>query len=73
MKVLKYLCFTHDYGLHYTRYLVVLEGYGDANWISNVKDSKFYSGYVFTLGEQQSHVNPQNKRLLQNPQWSLSL
>ena len=73
MKVLKYLCFTHDYGLHYTRYLAVLKGYGDANWISNVKDSKSYSGYVFTLGEQQSHGNPQNKRLLPNPQWSLSL
>ena len=28
----------------------VLEGYNDANWISNVKDSKSQSGYVFTLG-----------------------
>ena len=50
MRVLKYLQFTRDYGLHYTRYPVVLEGYGDANWISNVKDSKSQSGYVFTLG-----------------------
>ena len=50
MRVLKYLRFTHDYGLHYTRYPTVLEGYSDANWISNVKDSKSYSGYVFTLG-----------------------
>ena len=41
MRVLKYLRFTCDYGLHYTRYPVVLEGYSDANWISNVKDSKF--------------------------------
>ena len=40
MRVLKYLRFTCDYALHYTRYPVVLEGYGDANWISNVKDSK---------------------------------
>ena len=32
MRVLKYLRFTHDYGLqHYTRYHVVLEGYSDAN------------------------------------------
>ena len=44
MRVLKYLRFTHDYGLHYTRYLVVLEGYSNANWISNVKDSKSHSG-----------------------------
>ena len=49
-RVLKYLRFTHDYGLHYTRYLAILEGYSDANWISNVKDSKSHSGYVFTLG-----------------------
>ena len=50
MRVLKYLRFTCDYGLQYTRYLVVLEGYSDANLISNVKDSKSHSGYVFTLG-----------------------
>ena len=50
MRVLKYLRFTRDYGLHYTRYPAVLEGYSDANWISNDKDSKSHSGYVFTLG-----------------------
>ena len=50
MRVLKYLWFTHDYGLHYIRYLAVLERYDDANWISNVKDLKSQSGYVFTLG-----------------------
>ena len=49
MRVLKYLRFTCDYGLHYTRYHVVLEGYNDANRISNVKDSKSHS-FVFTLG-----------------------
>ena len=48
-RVLKYLRFTPDYGLHYTRYPVVLEGYSDDNWISNVKDSKSQSGYVFTF------------------------
>ena len=41
MRILNYLQFTCDYGLYYTRYLVVLEGYNDSNWISNVKDSKF--------------------------------
>ena len=50
MRVLKYLRFTRDYGLHYIRYPAVLEEYSDANWISNVKDSKSHSGYVFTLG-----------------------
>ena len=46
MRVLKYLCFTPDYELHYTIYLTVLEGYSDAKWISNVKDSKSHSGIM---------------------------
>ena len=50
MRVFKYLRFTLDYGLHYIRYPIVLEGYSDANLIYNVKDSKSQSGYVFTLG-----------------------
>ena len=50
IRVLKYLQFIHDYWLHYTRYPTVLEVYSDENWISNVKDSKSHSGYVFTLG-----------------------
>ena len=49
VRVLKYLRFTRNYELHYTRYPVVLEGYTDANWISDMKDSKSTSGYVFTL------------------------
>ena len=32
------------------RYPVVLEGYSDENWISDMKDSKSTSGYIFTLG-----------------------
>ncbi|XP_073154047.1 uncharacterized protein [Henckelia pumila] len=31
-------------------YPSVLEGYCDANWISDTKDSKSTSGYVFTIG-----------------------
>ena len=31
MRVLKYLRFTRDYGLHYIKYPAVLEGYSDAN------------------------------------------
>ena len=50
IKVLRYLRYTLNYGLNYTRYPVVLEGYSDANWISNMKDIKSTSGYVFTLG-----------------------
>jgi hypothetical protein len=48
-RVLRYIRFTRDYGLHYTRDPAVIEGYTDANWISDIKDSKSTSGYVFTL------------------------
>ena len=50
IRVLRYLRYTQKYGLHYTRYPTVLEGYSDANWISDMKDTKSTSGYVFTLG-----------------------
>ena len=50
IRVLRYLRHTQNYGLHYTRYLAVLEGYSDANWISDSNDTKSTSGYVFTLG-----------------------
>nr|GEV49733.1 zinc finger, CCHC-type [Tanacetum cinerariifolium] len=49
-KVLQYLRYSRDYGLHYDRHPAVFEGYSDANWISNIKDSRSTSGYVFTLG-----------------------
>ena len=49
IRVLRYLRFTRNIGLNYTRYLAVLEGYRDANWISDTSDSKSTSGYVFTL------------------------
>ncbi|GJR38490.1 pol polyprotein [Tanacetum coccineum] len=33
-----------------SRHPAVIEGYSDANWISDIKDSRSTSGYVFTLG-----------------------
>ncbi|KAL0366308.1 UNVERIFIED_CONTAM: Retrovirus-related Pol polyprotein from transposon TNT 1-94 [Sesamum radiatum] len=50
IRVLRYLKYTSNYGLHYTRYPAVLERYSDANWISDSKDTKSTSGYVFTIG-----------------------
>jgi hypothetical protein len=38
------------YGIHYSGYLVVLEGYSDANWISSVDELYAMSGYIFTFG-----------------------
>ena len=36
-KVLRYLRYTREYGLHYTTYPGVLEGYSDSNWINRCK------------------------------------
>ena len=49
-RLLRYIRYTREYGLHYTRDPAVIEGYCDANWISDIKDSRSTSGYVFTLG-----------------------
>ncbi|GKB74704.1 retrovirus-related pol polyprotein from transposon TNT 1-94, partial [Tanacetum coccineum] len=49
-RVLHYLRYSRDYGLHYDRHPAIIEGYSDANWISDIKDSRSTSGYVFTLG-----------------------
>ncbi|GJX50857.1 hypothetical protein Tco_0277702 [Tanacetum coccineum] len=48
--LLHYLRYSRNYGLQYDRYPVVIEEYNDANWISEIKDSRLTSGYVFTLG-----------------------
>nr|GEV36277.1 zinc finger, CCHC-type [Tanacetum cinerariifolium] len=48
-RVLHYVRYSRDYGLDYDKHLAVMEGYSDANWISDVKDSRSTSGYVFTL------------------------
>jgi hypothetical protein len=37
-------------GIHYTGYPTVLEGYCDANWISDAVEIYSTSGYVFSLG-----------------------
>nr|GEV55897.1 ribonuclease H-like domain, reverse transcriptase, RNA-dependent DNA polymerase [Tanacetum cinerariifolium] len=48
-RVLHYVRYSRDYGLDYDKHPAVMEGYSDANWISDVKDSRSTSGYVFTL------------------------
>ena len=47
--LLIYLKGTFDFGLSYCGYPIVLEGYCDANWISDTNEVKPISGYVFTL------------------------
>ena len=49
--VCRYLRGTSDYGIHYSGYPPVLEGYSDSNWISDADEIKATSGYVFTLAD----------------------
>jgi hypothetical protein len=49
-RIVRYLKGTVNYGLHYTGQPSVLEGYCDANWISDADEMKSTTGYVFTLG-----------------------
>jgi hypothetical protein len=39
-----------SYKIHYSGHPTVLEGYSEANWISDVDDIKPTNGYVFTFG-----------------------
>jgi hypothetical protein len=48
--VLRYIKETLSYGIHYTGYPRVLEGYSDSNWISDADEIKATGGYEFTLG-----------------------
>ena len=48
-RVLRYLKGTMSYGIHYTGYPRVLEGYSDANWIANADELYATSGYAFLL------------------------
>ncbi|XP_073063991.1 uncharacterized protein [Primulina eburnea] len=61
IRLLRYLRYTRDHGLHYNRYIAVVEGYIDANWISDMKDSKSKNGFVFTLGGAAIAWNLLNK------------
>ena len=49
IRLLKYLKGTINWGLHYQRSPHVLEGYCDANWVSDNDEIQSTSGYVFTL------------------------
>jgi hypothetical protein len=49
-RVLRYLKGTMNYGIHYSGHPAVLDGYSDANWISDIDQIYSTSGYVFTLG-----------------------
>ena len=41
---------TKEYAFKYEKYLHVLKGYNNANWIVDFVKSKSTSGYMFTFG-----------------------
>ena len=47
---MRYLKGTMSYVIRYTGHPKVLEGYCDANWISDTDELYAISGYVFSLG-----------------------
>jgi len=49
-RLMRYLRGTMDYAIECSGFPVVLEGYSDANWISDSDETKSTSDYVFTLG-----------------------
>ena len=49
-RVLRYLKGTMSFDIHYIGYPRVLEGYCDANWISDADEIYATSGYVFSFG-----------------------
>ena len=62
VRVLRYLRYTRAYELYYSRDHVVLKGYSNTSWISDIQDTKGSSCYIFTLGEGAVSWNPQDKR-----------
>ncbi len=50
VRIMKYLKGTMKCGIMYSGFPAVLEGYSDANWISDSDETKSTSGYIFTLG-----------------------
>ena len=49
-RLLRYLRGTMDWCLHFHKFPVVLEGFCDANWVTDNDEVSSTSGYEFTLG-----------------------
>ena len=49
VRLMRYMRGNMDYGIEYSGFPAVLEGYSDANWISNSDETKSTSDYVFTF------------------------
>ncbi|XP_070049708.1 uncharacterized mitochondrial protein AtMg00810-like [Nicotiana tomentosiformis] len=49
-RLLRYLRGTMDWHLHFNKFFAVLEGFCDANWVTDYDKVSSTSGYVLTLG-----------------------
>nr|GEX04851.1 zinc finger, CCHC-type [Tanacetum cinerariifolium] len=55
-RVLHYLRYSRDYGLHYDRHPAVIEGYSDANWISDINYSRSTRGAAISWKSSKQTV-----------------
>ena len=72
-RVFKYLRGTLDCSLYYNGFPDVVEGYSDANWITDNLDVKSMSGYVFYWKEQLYLGVLKNKQLFLEALWNQNL
>ena len=68
VRVLRYLKYTLNYRLHYTKYPAVLKRYSDANWISDTKDTNPRVDMSLHLVVQRYLGSLLNKNALLDPQ-----
>ena len=62
-----------NYGILYSGFPVVLEGYNDANRISDSDEIKSTSGYVFTLGGGVVAWKSSKQTFIASSTWNQSL
>jgi hypothetical protein len=72
-RVLCYLKGTMSFGIHYSGHPAVLEGYSDANWISDIDQIYATSGYVFTLGGGAVSWRSCKQTIVTNQPWKHNL
>nr|GEW53691.1 zinc finger, CCHC-type [Tanacetum cinerariifolium] len=68
-RVFQYLKGTIDYGLTYSGYPSVIEGYSDTSWINNMEDHSSASGWVFHLGGAGNEVEWLRNLVYEIPLW----
>ncbi|GJS57761.1 reverse transcriptase domain-containing protein [Tanacetum coccineum] len=68
-RVFQYLKGTMDYGLTYSGYPSIIEGYSDASWINTMEDHSSTSGWVFLLGGSGNEAEWLRNLIYEIPLW----